>query len=534
MGVMTLLHYISLLLASSLATGPYATSELVMEICDNALDDDGDGLIDLNDADCDCPVIEPESLIPNPSFEEMNCCPSNRSQLHCADTWIQASVPTTDYIHNCGWLGWTEFPAPQPFPDGDGIVGFRDGRVLGGGGEMNWKEYAGACLLSPLQRNTAYRFEFHVGFVNRQSSPPIDITFFGTSDCNNLPFGQGNQAFGCPTNGPGWVRLGSTRVSGSRWVKASIEVTPGEPINAIAIGPACPGVPSDVSLYYFFDNLVLADQRAFGFQISEAGHPCNSDFQLEIPFESGIAYQWYKNGIALPGETSTQVNAMVYGEGDYQVRMLGNGACVVTRVYSYDIPSIQSFAQERICEGDVYVFGTQQLTIPGSYVETLKSKDNCDSTVSLTLHVQPRAADSVRAWIFDGDRYDIGTYSFREAGNYDLPFISSIGCDSIVNLDLNYYSVYIPNVFSPNDDGVNDLFNVGRAHDLVTVRSLRLFDRWGNVVYEGKDLTPGLVQGWDGRHDGHVASSGVYVYQAVLIMDDGFERYFTGAVTLVR
>jgi len=59
------------------------------EICDNGVDDDQDGLIDLNDEDCACQIIEPISLIPNPSFENQTCCPTNRSQMDCAETWIQ-------------------------------------------------------------------------------------------------------------------------------------------------------------------------------------------------------------------------------------------------------------------------------------------------------------------------------------------------------------------------------------------------------------------------------------------------------------
>ena len=94
----------SLLLNLSLISTPAALLSQV-EICDNALDDDGDGMIDLNDEDCFCEMQIPESLIPNPSFEEQNCCPSERSQLNCATDWIQASDPTTDLIHDCGWVG---------------------------------------------------------------------------------------------------------------------------------------------------------------------------------------------------------------------------------------------------------------------------------------------------------------------------------------------------------------------------------------------------------------------------------------------
>ena len=214
-----------------------------LEICDNARDDGNDGQIDMNDDDCICQIINPQSLIPNPSFEEMDCCPIDRSQLDCASDWIQASEATTDYINTCDWLGWPEFPPPRPFPDGDGIMGFRDGRVRNGNmAEPFWKEYAGACLISPLLKDSTYRFQFDVGFVSRERSPPINISFFGTNSCEFLPFGIGNNAFGCPTNSPNWERLASVNVNGglgNTWVKSSLTIVPEEDIYAITIGPDC-------------------------------------------------------------------------------------------------------------------------------------------------------------------------------------------------------------------------------------------------------------------------------------------------------
>ena len=78
-------------------------------------------------------------------------------------------------------------------------------------------------MLSPLVARSRYRFEFEVGFVSRVYSPPISVAFFGTTDCVNLPFGGGDDRFGCPTNGPDWIRLGVTQVNGgagNRWIKA--------------------------------------------------------------------------------------------------------------------------------------------------------------------------------------------------------------------------------------------------------------------------------------------------------------------------
>ena len=273
-----------------------------LEICDNARDDDNDGQIDMNDDDCICQIINPQSLIPNPSFEEKDCCPIDRSQLDCASDWIQASEATTDYINTCDWLGWPEFPPPRPFPDGDGIMGFRDGRVRNGNmAEPFWKEYAGACLISPLLKDSTYRFQFDVGFVSRERSPPINISFFGTNSCEFLPFGIGNNAFGCPTNSPNWERLASVNVNGglgNTWVKSSLTIVPEEDIYAIAIGPDCGAVSTPVSLYYFFDNLILADFRAFDLQIKENEHPCSPDYSLSVANNNDFAYQWYLNGVA--------------------------------------------------------------------------------------------------------------------------------------------------------------------------------------------------------------------------------------------
>ena len=211
------------------------------EICDNGRDDDGDGLIDLNDPECTCPVVEPVSLIPNPSFEDSECCPQNRSELYCADTWIQASEATTDYIHTCGWMGWPNLPVPLPLPDGEACVGFRDGRYGGNDMRPGWKEYAGACLRGPLRAGKAYRFQFYVGFTHYENSPPASVVFFGSTDCGNLPFGIGDPDFGCPTNGDGWKWLGSVYVNGvNTWKKYQIDIVPGEDIYAIAIGPDCP------------------------------------------------------------------------------------------------------------------------------------------------------------------------------------------------------------------------------------------------------------------------------------------------------
>lgn len=515
------------------------------EICDNAIDDDGDGAIDYNDRDCDCEILQLESLIPNPSFEDQNCCPSNRSQLNCAVDWIQASGPTTDYIHTCGWLGWDNFPIPRPIPDGKGIVGFRDGRVLGNGfgnnmsstPEYNWKEYAGACLLSPLLANTTYRFEFHVGFVSSAVSPSLPITFFGTSDCQFLPFGGNDDLFGCPTNGPNWIKLGEQRASasnGSGWVKLNIDITPNMDIHAIAIGPPCSANTNSESTYYFFDNLVLADLRSFEFDIESVNHPCADNHTLLIRDEPQISYQWYKDKIALVGETSHQLQRM-YGEGVYQVRIEEGNSCKLTPAYDYTIPSFTSVEQLSICHDDRIFFADQWLTQSGNYQYTYQDQNGCDSTVALTLTVLPEIMESVEGKIFEGETYEaIDGYTFRQEGNFTAHLMTIMGCDSTIQLQLEYYHVYFPNVFSPNDDNRNDYFVITGDDDLVEITNVTIYDRWGTEVYNHNNELSSESKGWNGRKNNQTVQPGVFTYIVTLLMDDQQERKMVGNLLLVE
>ncbi len=496
-----------------------------VEICDNGIDDDFDNLIDLNDDDCACEIIEPISVIPNPSFEDMDCCPSDRSELDCASLWIQASEPTTDFIHTCDWLGWDDFPPPMPFPDGEGIMGFRDGRVRNNNeAQPYWKEYAGACLISPLLADSSYRIQFDIGFVNSQRSPPIDISFFGTTSCDNLPFGIGNEEFGCPSNSVNWSKLGEVTVSGgtgNKWVNTFIEIIPDEDIYAIAIGPDCNPISSPVSIYYFFDNLLLSDIESFDLQIKEIQHPCSSDFTLSIANNPDFTYQWYKSGIALAGETSAEMSQN-YGEGTYQVSVLDGTTCRLSAEYEYIIPVFNLAPNVTLCPDVFYQFGDLQLTESGFYLDTFLSQNNCDSIVALELEVIGENIDTLEVAILEGETFEIAGQSLGMEGEYPLIFTSSLGCDSLVLLDLTVFNVFIPNAFSADDDGINDVFYPFAPVGEINSVSMQIFDRWGNIVFQGTEWNGGQLQ------------PGVYVYLINIDFTFGKSKVFSGDVTLLR
>lgn len=87
--------------------------------------------------------------------------------------------------------------------------------------------------------------------------------------------------------------------------------------------------------------------------------------------------------------------------------------------------------------------------------------------------------------------------------------------------------VYAPTAFSPNGDGVNDVYRLETGQRATAVRSFQVFNRWGTLVHDGPD-------GWDGFIDGRPGQSAVYVFRAVVKLRDGSERSVEGGFVLRR
>ena len=95
--------------------------------------------------------------------------------------------------------------------------------------------------------------------------------------------------------------------------------------------------------------------------------------------------------------------------------------------------------------------------------------------------------------------------------------------------------VFVPNVFSPNDDGENDYFTVFTGPEVPLVRRLAVFDRWGGLVFEARDFAPGDAAGrWNGAARKREAGPGVYTWMCEVELADGSRKKLSGDVTLIR
>lgn len=113
-----------------------------------------------------------------------------------------------------------------------------------------------------------------------------------------------------------------------------------------------------------------------------------------------------------------------------------------------------------------------------------------------------------------------------------------LGCTDTAQLTITVDDaprVFVPNAFSPNGDGDNDLLMVYSPGDVAQVRSFQIFSRWGERVFERHNFSPNFpAYGWDGTFQGQLLPNGVFVYVLEMELVDGRVEYLSGNVTLLR
>jgi gliding motility-associated-like protein len=112
------------------------------------------------------------------------------------------------------------------------------------------------------------------------------------------------------------------------------------------------------------------------------------------------------------------------------------------------------------------------------------------------------------------------------------------GCISIDTLNIKTFCpgtlVFIPNAFSPDGDGINDVLMI-QGKGVKVIKSFRIFNRWGEVVFEKMNFQPGdPAYAWDGKVRGKPATPDVFVYICEVICDKGVPSFFKGNITILK
>ena len=134
--------------------------------------------------------------------------------------------------------------------------------------------------------------------------------------------------------------------------------------------------------------------------------------------------------------------------------------------------------------------------------------------------------------------YPAITVKPRETTEYQVLVTNEGGCRSrdnvIISVICNAANVFIPNTFSPNSDGMNDFF-YPRGTGVFKVKMARVYNRWGEVVYERNNfLSNDAAAGWDGTYKGVKLNADVYVYTIDILCDNNTVLPFKGNIALIK
>ncbi len=160
---------------------------------------------------------------------------------------------------------------------------------------------------------------------------------------------------------------------------------------------------------------------------------------------------------------------------------------------------------------------------------------NCDSAVVLYKNTS-KNADSY-TWSINDNFVSSGkdllqTISYDQSYALKLEGSNTFGCKSTLVIDdtvsafLSYYQLLVPNVFSPNNDLLNEKFGIPSSSQLINCTEMVIFDRWGKKTFESSNTIPY----WDGKNTkGELAAEGTYFYIITFK-----KKQYTGTVQLIR
>ena len=170
-----------------------------------------------------------------------------------------------------------------------------------------------------------------------------------------------------------------------------------------------------------------------------SGSICRDNLSLVLEDPDAISYQWYKDGIAVIGETNSEILLEESGtvEGNYQVMVIKADGCYLSEAYEVEIRVQQvHLGEEVICLGDTIFFGGFALTFSGFFQNNDFGVDGCDSITTLNVVIQQPAFSNVNGEICDGQMFEYHDLITDVPGTYEFSIPTAFGCDSLVTLNL--------------------------------------------------------------------------------------------------
>lgn len=343
----------------------------------------------------------------------------------------------------------------------------------------------------------------------------------------------------------------------------TVSTIPGEYIYVWEITDNSSGCISADTVVGVFCDAALSLNTSISTTPSSCKIPTGKATITVINASTSLTYRWSN------GKTTPSVDSLA--AGIYTVTVSSPLFCSPSRVDTVVIkepsPIPPRTIDSTLCAGNGLKIGTKIYTQSGNYRDTLRSSAGCDSIINTNLRVNRVPVESLGIVHSLNAKYCGDSLALNSKGDTSSIYqwvwqnVSCVTCrnPSILPLSTPIYYVTItdkttkcsakdsinvqieggfaeriPNAFSPNGDGVNEVFNVIPDNCIKIVRRLRIFNRWGGLIFDKANLLPQKNEGWNGLNGTKSLASDVYVFIMEIEFIDGTSKKVSGEINLMN
>jgi gliding motility-associated-like protein len=356
----------------------------------------------------------------------------------------------------------------------------------------------------------------------------------------------------------------STGDAQTDWYKDNVFISKGVSITATQTGTYIAKISNSCGAVA--DTIVLSASNNMSINIGKDTAICKGKtITLNATVSgSGITYLWNT------GEKTAIISVSKAGKYDVTV---SNGVCTIYDTILIDILNIPtkptlgkdtafcgifSYQIKTGDNGTVWNTGASgaslTVTQAGSYIAEIKNQcGSAKDTIVITQYASPKVdigrdttiCDSIMLSVGNGNYVSIvwntgektSSIMVNTTGIYVVT-VSNTNCkksDSIHVKKECLYDIYIPTAFSPNHDGVNDVFVPLSNEKGMYIIDFLIYNRWGEKIFESQDFTPNdITKGWNGTYKGQEAQVDNYAFYCSAKMPDGQIKIYKGTVALLR
>ncbi len=261
------------------------------------------------------------------------------------------------------------------------------------------------------------------------------------------------------------------------------------------------------------DSVAIKTKTTISSKTGNGGEICQGK-SIELSDSGALSYTWYPteslndNKIATPIATPNATTTYM--------AIAQTGSCLPDTNYETVIvdplPKVNAGSDQTIIIGSSTILQASG-TNAKSYVWTPSSGLSCDTCSNPTVNIQQTTTYTVTA--------------YSRQGCIDSAKVT-------VNVLCDHSQVFVPNTFTPNGDGQNDVF-YPRGVGLRKISTFRIYDRWGEMLFERKDIELNdESNGWDGSYKGSKPRPDVYVYSIEAVCESGETINWKGDVSIIR